>query len=77
MQQLILVAVVLVGAALAQPSFNASYYTIDAIFSLPYAAITEPLRTYYDGINNMSRTGWYILLLLLITSTTSSTISSR
>jgi len=48
---------VLLGAALAQPTFN--YYTIDAIFSLPYNGISEPIRTYYDGINNKSRTDYY------------------
>jgi hypothetical protein len=24
---------------------------------LPYAGISEPIRVYYDGINNKSRTG--------------------
>ena len=47
----------LAAGALAAPTFDV--YTADAIFSLPYAGITEPLRTYYDGINNKSRTDYY------------------
>lgn len=52
---LLLAAAALLSSVLAQPTFD--YYTMDAIFSLPYAGISEPIRTYYDGINNVSRTG--------------------
>ena len=30
---------------------------------LPYAGISEPIRVYYDGPNNRSRTGNYIYIL--------------
>ena len=53
MQLLVLAA--LAALALAQP--NLDYYQVDAIFSLPYAGITEPVRVYYDYNNNKSRTG--------------------
>ena len=46
-------------AAFALDNSKFNYYTIDAIFSLPYAGITEPMRTYFDGINNKSRTDYY------------------
>jgi hypothetical protein len=47
-----------VVAATSFPTFD--YYTVDFVFSLPYNGISEPVRIYYDAVNNLSRTGRHI-----------------
>ncbi len=52
---LVLAAVCGIALSQAPPSFN--YYTMDLVFSLPYNGISQPIRIYYDGTTNKSRTG--------------------
>jgi len=63
-QRIVLLACLsaLVAACAALPvksAFGAQQYTVEADIVLPYAGISEPIRIYYDGINNRSRTEYY------------------
>jgi hypothetical protein len=52
-------------------------YTADAVMILPYAGTAEPIRVYYDGVNNRSRTGLLKELELLFFESSFSIFSWR
>jgi len=59
MAVLAFVLIALCTASRAQTFSVPTQYTIDAMMILPYAGTSEPIRVYYDGKNNMSRTDYY------------------
>ncbi len=42
---------------LSSPTPHSPRYTAEAVMILPYSGTSEPIRVYYDGVNNKSRTG--------------------
>ncbi|CAG2110740.1 unnamed protein product [Medioppia subpectinata] len=46
------------GEEIEAPQFGDTYY-VEAVLSLPYAEIKEPVVAYFDGSNNRSRVDYY------------------